>query len=361
MYQMAKSLIQYDNKVIIVTGRVSGLTSEEEADGIKIYLCYDSKEIRSKTVAERTLSIANDHHVDVIEGADHIGECARLISMARRPPILIKYHSCQVLNSLTSAEIVYGWQRITVMVALMRIWRQRRAERVCIECPDFAIAPSLAILHAYKKQGTKIPWNCSVIPNTFSPYELPSGARESEHPVLLYAGRVQLQKGIHYLPSILKSILVRHPDTILEIAGSDCYARGLGSLTQWLKGQFGSLLPHVRFLGPLSAQELDKAYTRAWVFIFPTRWDNFPMVILEAMARGKAIVTTPHGGMPEMLAGTGSPIEEPSALAFAEAVCRLLGDCRERERIGHANWQKVQNYSPEKIIPQYINFLKANL
>jgi len=248
------------------------------------------------------------------------------------------------------------------MVALMRIWRQRRAERVCVERPDLAIAPSRAICDAYNKQGTKIPDRYAIVPNMFTPRSgPPCGKGASEHPVLLYAGRVQLQKGIHYLPSILKTVLVKHPDTILEIAGSDRYARGLGSLTKWLKKQFGPLLTHVRFLGPLSPQELDKAYERSWVFIFPTRWDNFPMVILEAMAKGKAIITSAHGGMPEMLAGTGSPIEDPSRPAFAEAVCRLLGDRRERACIGHANWQKVQDYSPEKIIPLYINFLKANL
>lgn len=361
IYQMAKGLIQYGQKVIIVTGRVSGLASEEEADGVKVYRCYDAKDVRSKALAARTLSIAHDHHADVIEGADHLGECARLISMAGRPPVMIKYHSCQILNALTSAEIVYGWQRLTVKIALMRIFRQRRAERVCVERSDLAIAPSRAILDAYKKQGTPITDKCSIIPNSFTLDRLPSGVGESERPVLLYAGRVQLQKGIHYLPSILRTVLEKHPDTILEIAGSDCYARGLGSLTQWLKRQFGSLLPHVRFLGPLSSQELDKAYTRAWVFILPTRWDNFPMVILEAMAKGKAIVTSAHGGMPEILAGTGSPIEEPSNFSFAEAICRLLGDRRARERVGQANWRKVQDYSPDQVVPRYLDFLKVNL
>ncbi len=84
------------------------------------------------------------------------------------------------------------------------------------------------------------------------------------------------------------------------------------------------------------------------------------MVILEAMAKGKAIVTSAHGGMPEMLAGTGSPIEEPSNFSFAEAVCRLLGDRRERESVGQANWRKLQDYSPEKVIPRYLDFLKVN-
>lgn len=361
LYQMGKGLSKYGHEVIIVTGRVPGLASEDEVDGVKIYRCYDAKDIRSKQLAERTIAIANSHHVNIIEGADHLGECARLIFMPRRPPIMIKYHSCQILNSLTSAEVIYGWQKMTVMVALMRIWRQRLAERVCVERPDLAIAPSQAIFNAYKNQGTKIPDKCSIIPNIFIPSRQQSEARESERPVLLYAGRVQLQKGIHYLPSILRTVLVKHPDAILEIAGGDCYSRGLGSLTQWLKGQFGSLLPHVRFLGSLNAQELDKAYNRAWVFIFPTLWDNFPMVILEAMAKGKAIVTTAHGGMPEMLAGTGSPIENPSMPSFGEAICQLLENKYERDHLGQANWKKVQDYSPEKIIPQYLEFLKTNL
>ena len=359
--QMALGLTRLGHEVVVVTGRVNGMPEEEETKYGRIYRCYDRKEVRTARVAEQVLRIAGLHQVDIIEGTDHWGECARLIRMKPRPPILIKYHGCQIIRALTDAEVVYPWQRLTVWVALLRIRRQRRAERICVVEPDLASAPSEKICRDLLAQGTSIPDHFSIIPNIFPSSTAPAWDEESSVPTLFFAGRLELRKGIQYLPAILAQVVKEHPGAVLELAGADRYARGIGFLKEWLQKQFGSLSSHVRFLGPLTEEDLVRAYDRCRVFVFPTKWDNFPMVILEAMARGKAIVTTPHGGMPEMLAGTGSPIEDPSKSAFAEAVRRLLGDHRERERIGHANWQKVQDYSPEKVIPQYINFLKANL
>jgi len=361
LYQMALGLTRFGHGVVVVTGRVNGMPEEEETEYGRIYRCYDRKEVRTARVADKVLRIARLHQVDIIEGTDHWGECSRLIRMKPRPPILIKYHGCQIIRALTDAEVVYPWQRLIVWAALLRIRQQQLAERVCVVEPDMACAPSEKICRDLLEQGTPIPAHFSIIPNVFPSSITPACSVESPVPTLFFAGRLELRKGIQYLPAILAQVVKQHPGTVLELAGADCYARGIGSLREWLKKQFGSLSSRVRFLGPLTREDLVRAYDRCWAFVFPTKWDNFPMVILEAMARGKAIVTTPHGGMPEMLAGTGSPIEEPSTLAFAETVCRLLGDRREQERIGHANWQKVQNYSPEKIIPQYINFLKANL
>lgn len=357
LYQMALGLTRIGHGVVVVTGRVSGMPEEEETDCGIIFRCYDRAEVRSTRVAERVLRIAREQRVDIIEGTDHWGECARLIRTKMRPPILIKYHGCQIIRALTDAETLYPWQRLTVAIALLRIWRQRRAERICVEEPDMAIAPSRKIEQDYRNQKTRIPDIFEIIPNIFSSPIMDSSEAEADHPILLFAGKLELRKGIQYLPHILRCVLEYFPNMTLEIAGGDRYVRGLGMLRNWLEKKFGALAAHVRFLGPLNAADLDRAYNRCWVFVFPTRWDNFPMVILEAMAKGKPIVTTPYGGMPDMLAGTGSFIADPMSPDFTKAICRLLQDRESRRKIGKANLEKVKDYTPDAILPQYVGFL----
>ncbi len=361
LYQMALGLTRLGHGVVVASGRVSGMPEEEETEYGRIFRCYDREEVRSVRVSERVLGIAGEYGVDIIEGTDHWGECARLIGMKERPPVLIKYHGCQIIDALTSAEVVYPWQHLTVAMALLRIRRQRRAERICVEEADLAAAPSEKIRRDYLDQGTRIPAQFAIIPNIFSSPVTPAWGEEAPVPTLFFAGRLELRKGVQHLPVILGEVLKHFPDAVLELAGSDSYARGVGSVREWLRKRFGSLASHVRFLGPLKGDDLARAYGRCQVFVFPTKWDNFPMVILEAMARGKAIVTTPHGGMPEMLGGTGSPIVEPSSPEFAAAVCRLLADGQERRRIGEANLRKVREYTPERVIPQYIRFVESHL
>jgi glycosyltransferase involved in cell wall biosynthesis len=151
------------------------------------------------------------------------------------------------------------------------------------------------------------------------------------------------------------------PDVILEIAGSDSYARGLGGMKDWLVVRFGKLIRNVRFLGQLDQVQLHTTYCNAWVVIVPSRWDNFPQVVLDAMVRGKAIVASPHGGMPEMLAGTSCVIRDPYTPAFAENVCAFLADKGSRRHAGNSVMQKaIGAYSPERVVQQYVDFvLKA--
>ena len=59
--------------------------------------------------------------------------------------------------------------------------------------------------------------------------------------------------------------------------------------------------------------------------ILPSRWDNFPTVLLEAMARSRPVVSSPNGGMPEMLEGTLCQAVDPSTPAFADEVAFNIG------------------------------------
>ena len=55
--------------------------------------------------------------VDLIEGADHYGECAGLLRNRTRPPVLIKIHGCNAVRAPCESQILYSWQRWTQRIA----------------------------------------------------------------------------------------------------------------------------------------------------------------------------------------------------------------------------------------------------
>ena len=360
LYQMARSICEYGHSVVVVAGRNGSSPKHVEGEAGIVYRVYDRKEVRSRRIGDLVLTIATKHKVDVIEGTDHWGECARIIDALDRPPVVIKYHSCQYLNNLRVASEMFLWQKFTIALALLRSWGQVCAEKKCIQQADASIAPSKKIIQELLKQGAKLPARRTLIPNMLSHIPVLSAYEEADVPSLLFVGRIEGLKGIQYLPYILGQVIKKYPDTVLEIAGGDQYARGLGSLKEWLKRRMGSLVSNVRFLGPLPPKELDMAYRRCWLFVYPTKWDNFPMALLEAMSYARPVVTTPNGGMPEMLEGTDAPVCDPASPEFGEKVIELIGDAALRRKIGLACRERVlTKYMPQQIIPKYIEFMES--
>jgi glycosyltransferase involved in cell wall biosynthesis len=147
---------------------------------------------------------------------------------------------------------------------------------------------------------------------------------------------------------------------VVELAGADCSVKGIGSLLHWLYSRMppGS----VRALGVLNRQELDRAYQRAWVVLSPSRWDTFPNSVLEAMARSKPLVVSPHGGAKEMLEGTQNFVAPPAHPEFAEAVCRVLADRSLRYRLGYQARRKAEAvYAPARSAQRYVRFFEENI
>lgn len=356
---MSRALASCGHQVVVVTGRAPGLPAEETGPNIKILRVYDQSEIGSRRVLHLVLDAAREHAVELIEGADYLGDCARLLKVRQRPPVVIKVHSCNILKVLHESQVLRRWQRPMIQAALLRNWRQTRREKVSIVAADMLTAPSARILLELERQGVNLPGKKAVIANPIMP--LDSGHQvEAAVPTLLMVSRLDIGKGIQYLPRIVSRLVRDFPGLRLEIAGGDAYARGLGSLKKWLVGQIGDLAQYVSFLGHLEQRELIAAYARAWVVIMPSRWDNFPTTLLEAMSLGKPAVASPHGGMPEMLQDTLCPTALPESPAFAAHIKRFLGDGQLRRAAGDSMRLKAASvYSPQEIVSRYLDFVTS--
>jgi glycosyltransferase involved in cell wall biosynthesis len=115
------------------------------------------------------------------------------------------------------------------------------------------------------------------------------------------------------------------------------------------------LRPHlgsIEFTGAVPRERIPEVLANTDVCVFPSRWENFPFVCLEAMAAARGIVGSSAGGMAEMLDGgrAGRLVPPWSPGRIAHAVLELLTDPILRTRLGNVARERVlAEYDPDRI------------
>lgn len=110
---------------------------------------------------------------------------------------------------------------------------------------------------------------------------------------VLYAGRVSYEKNIGFLNVLFDELTAEAQDIRLIIAGN-------GPALEEMKKNLASK-KNIIFTGELSREEILKYYSLADLFIFPSAFETFGMVILEAQACGLPALVTDQGGPKELL------------------------------------------------------------
>lgn len=157
---------------------------------------------------------------------------------------------------------------------------------------------------------------------------------------LACVARLDYHKGIDVLLRALSVLSGRKPR--LDIVGRGLEEGALRRLASEL-----NLGDRVRFLGLLDRPGVAAILAGASAFVLPSRSDNLPLAILEAMQAGLPIVATRVGGIPEEIRdgeeGLLVPPEDPEALAAA--LKEVLGDRELRLRLGMAAQQRAAGFT----------------
>jgi glycosyltransferase involved in cell wall biosynthesis len=125
-----------------------------------------------------------------------------------------------------------------------------------------------------------------------------------------------------------------------------------------------SNVPHTH-LGSISSDVLLSAiFSMADLFVIPSRQDNLPNTVLEAMACGTPVVGYDTGGIPDMVrpGKTGWLAESQNVRSLRDAIDRALADEANRERRGRQCRQVVQDeYTLRRQAQQYVRLYESIL
>ena len=181
-----------------------------------------------------------------------------------------------------------------------------------------------------------------MLPNPTPPLpELPPRVHR-ERPLLVFAGRMTAPKAL----GVALDAVAEVPEVDFELAGDGDQRAALEARAREL-----GLDGRIRFLGPLSRDEVLALFRRADAALLSSAWENFPHTLVEALAVGTPAIATSVGGVPEIVThgenGLLVPPGEPGALAAA--IRRFLADGALRERLTAGAAPSAERFSAERI------------
>jgi glycosyltransferase involved in cell wall biosynthesis len=228
---------------------------------------------------------------------------------------------------------------VTAELYLHRLWK-------VYERADLILAPSRFLRDKVIEAGLK-PRRIEVLPNFIRAKDIEVSAGEGDY--VLYVGRITPEKGVGTLARACAAAGVP-----LRIVGD------------------GDLLPHlvkeaaqkgwtnISWEGYRFGAELDALFQGARIVAVPSECrENCPMVVLEAMARGKPVLGSRLGGLIEILEdrGTGELVEAGSVENWQLAVVRWMHDSARCREAGHAARREAETmFAPDRHVSKLLEF-----
>ena len=151
--------------------------------------------------------------------------------------------------------------------------------------------------------------------------------KPSDHPELLFVGRLSEKKGVTYLLQAMPKIISELPDVKLRLVGG-------GELSEKLQRQARELNieDHIDFCGAVPNNQLPAYYAAAKIFIGPSiqasdgDTEGFGLTFVEASLSGCLVIGTKVGGIGDIIKDgeTGFLVPQKNSTAIAEKVIYAL-------------------------------------
>lgn len=328
-FDLGKRLAERGRVIDIVTMGFRGLPRYEERDGMRIYRvpCLRRKAEISYTDEKITYVLSavplvrrliRQRGYDLIHC--HFIVPAGLIACLAggRIPYVITCHGSDVPG--------YNPDYYSREHKLMGpIWRRIVAKAALITSPSETVKGLVGAAW----RGNGLP-DVRVIPYGFTADRFQCSRRDRK---ILLVSRLLPRKGLQYFLQAIEGLKL---DYEVHIVGE-------GPMRAELEELAKRTPTPVRFWGWLDneSRELRELYETSAIFVFPSLSENFPVVLLEAMTAGLAIITSDIRGCPEVVGDTALLVPPESPGAIREQLLRLAGDETLVAKLGDAARRRV--------------------
>ncbi len=193
--------------------------------------------------------------------------------------------------------------------------------------------------------------NVEVVPNgsNFDPFNNRKYVikPEKKEIIVSYLGNLFEKKGVLDLLQAAKTVLDKSKNVKFRFAGPWTQQES------WTKSRAFSfiyennLLSKVEFMGTVLNKDKEKFLLDTDIFAFPSWFEGFPLVILEAMAAACPIISTKGvGAIPEVVidGANGILVEKQNPKQIADAIIKLIKDPGLRKKMGEASRKRFKKY-----------------
>ena len=228
-------------------------------------------------------------------------------------------------------------------------WALPHSARVIVLSP--AWAATLARLAGDAQAAERMvvlpnPVDCTAI----RPGDAPAAARHT----VLFLGDFSPRKGVRDLLAAAPAVLSAHPVARFVIAGGDPPAE--------VQALAAPIAAAVEFPGFVRGPAKLAALQQPALLVLPSYAEGMPVAVLEAMAAGLPVVTTPVGGIPDFFAdGVNGLLAPPGDVAaLAAALSRLLADPGLRAEMGrHNRAQALAHFDTPAYVARLVGVYEA--
>ena len=189
----------------------------------------------------------------------------------------------------------------------------------------------------------------SILPNaTVAPRQGRVHRNGGEPAHILFLGRLGERKGV---PELIQALiqLGAAPSWRATLAGDGQVREAREQIAA------AGLSDRVEVPGWAGPDEVERLLASADILVLPSYNENLPLSVIEGMAHGLAVVTTPVGALPDIITQgeTGLLCPPGDKDALAEALALLVGDAELRARLGHsARAFHAQHLSADAYFPR---------
>ena len=208
-------------------------------------------------------------------------------------------------------------------------WLVAESERV-IACSAFMRREVAAALGADDDRLDQIPNQVDLSPFSPPAPSVRATLWPEGRPLMLFAGRLEYEKGVQTALEAMAEIERRCPGVGLIVAGDGTYRPPLEARAKEL-----GIEDLVRFVGFVDEVRLRSLYRSVDLAIVPSLYEPFGLVALEAMASETPVVVADTGGLREFVDHevSGLRFQPGDPLALADAATRVLRDPALGERL----------------------------
>jgi glycosyltransferase involved in cell wall biosynthesis len=211
-----------------------------------------------------------------------------------------------------------GLRRAMLRVMLRRAWVILLSERLY---PDVqAFAPRS---------------RCAVVPNGV---EVRDSPRHYDQPVqsILYMANLDPRKGLLDVLEIFVAIASTLPSARLDIAGGPTGFFTREDLNTYLSKLDAAVARRIVFHDFVSGERKQRLFENADIFLYPSWYDSFGLVVAEAMSYGIPVVSSSVGSLPDLVLHEETGFRCQTRTEFAARIIELSADCDLRRRMGES-------------------------
>ena len=171
-------------------------------------------------------------------------------------------------------------------------------------------------------------------------------AERAEEKMILTVGAIQLRKNTARLVEAFESL---PEDWKLVLAGA---TSGYGAEKILERIAASPARDRIKVAGYVSEKELQRLYSRAAIFAFPSLDEGFGIPVLEAMAHGVPVLTSNCSALPEVAGDAAMLVDPHDVSAIAGALSCLAGDRDRRALLSKAGAVRARLFAWSRAVEE---------